>query len=98
MYFLCSAGKILVTVFDNGIPPASSSAASYVDIVTINDNQPRFAIHNETECITETTNNRGNRRRRRDVKGEEAETDEREPFVQKRKVCFAKCHALAVFS
>ena len=56
-----------------------------MDILTINDNKPRFAIQNETECVKESTSDR--RRRRRDLKKEEPDSESE--FVQKRKVCKA---------
>ncbi|XP_065826334.1 uncharacterized protein [Oscarella lobularis] len=66
--------KIVFTVFDDGQPPANSSATSHVDIVTVNDNSPQFLFQGGMECVSE----RSSRRRVRDVE------KQKEPRAEKR--------------
>ncbi|XP_065844295.1 uncharacterized protein [Oscarella lobularis] len=54
--------KIVVTVFDNGHPSASSSAVSHVDVVNVNDNSPQIVFRGEGNCISEMTSRRRRRR------------------------------------
>eukprot|EP00118_Oscarella_pearsei_P024328 m.303900 g.303900 ORF g.303900 m.303900 type:complete len:1317 (+) comp40843_c0_seq7:4945-8895(+) len=73
--------RVVFTVVDDGRPQANTSAASKIEIVTVNDNRPVIMVQGGSQCVSK----RQEQRRRRDVESSLPDTRmEGKPLKAKR--------------